>query len=36
VTQGTFAMPAGVVQDMYSPNVIARTTMGTVTIGAEK
>ena len=36
VTQGTFAMPAGVVQDMYSPNVIARTTIGTVTIGPEK
>jgi hypothetical protein len=36
VTQGSFAMPAGVVQDMYSPSVIARTTMGTVTIGAEK
>lgn len=36
VTEGTFVMPAGVVQDMYAPGVIARTTMGTVTIGAGK
>lgn len=32
VTQGTFVFPAGVVEDMYSPAVHARTTMGTVTV----
>jgi uncharacterized protein YfaS (alpha-2-macroglobulin family) len=36
VTVGTFAMPAGVVEDMYAPAVHARTDLGTVTIGAEK
>jgi uncharacterized protein YfaS (alpha-2-macroglobulin family) len=36
VTMGSFAMPAGVVEDMYAPAVHARTAMGTVTIGAEK
>ena len=36
VTQGSFAMPAAVVEDMYSPQVHARTNMGNVTIGAEK
>ncbi|HUO91786.1 MAG TPA: alpha-2-macroglobulin [Rhizomicrobium sp.] len=32
VTQGTFVMPAGVVEDMYSPSVHARTAMGTMTV----
>jgi alpha-2-macroglobulin len=32
VTQGTFVMPAGVVEDMYAPTVHARTTMGTATV----
>jgi len=32
VTTGTFAMPAGVVEDMYAPGVMARTAMGSVTI----
>ena len=32
VTQGAFVMPAGVVEDMYKPSVMARTTMGTVTV----
>jgi uncharacterized protein YfaS (alpha-2-macroglobulin family) len=32
VTAGTFAMPAGVVEDMYAPQIMARTDMGTVTI----
>jgi len=32
VTVGTFKMPAAVVEDMYSPGVMARTTMGTVVI----
>ncbi|HWA31720.1 MAG TPA: hypothetical protein VG867_11520, partial [Rhizomicrobium sp.] len=36
VTQGTFAMPAAQVEDMYTPSVHARTAMGTVTIGQEK
>ncbi|MGN6514577.1 MAG: alpha-2-macroglobulin family protein [Rhizomicrobium sp.] len=36
VTQGTFAMPAADVGDMYTPSVHARTAMGAVTIGAEK
>ncbi len=30
---GTFAMPAGVVEDMYAPEIMGRTTMGTVTVG---
>jgi uncharacterized protein YfaS (alpha-2-macroglobulin family) len=29
-------MPAAMVEDMYSPQVHARTSMGRVTIGAEK
>jgi uncharacterized protein YfaS (alpha-2-macroglobulin family) len=33
VTTGTFAMPAGVVEDMYAPDIHARSEMGTVTIG---
>ncbi len=36
VTQGTFAMPAAVVEDMYAPAIHARTTLGSVTVGAEK
>jgi hypothetical protein len=32
VTTGTFAMPAGVVEDMYAPGVMARTNIGSVTI----
>jgi uncharacterized protein YfaS (alpha-2-macroglobulin family) len=36
VTQGSFALPAAMVEDMYSPQVHARTSMGHVTIGAEK
>jgi alpha-2-macroglobulin len=32
VTQGSFVMPAGVVEDMYAPNVHARTAMGSVTV----
>jgi uncharacterized protein YfaS (alpha-2-macroglobulin family) len=32
VTQGTFVMPAGVVEDMYAPSIIARTSMGSVTV----
>ncbi|HEX3675578.1 MAG TPA: alpha-2-macroglobulin family protein, partial [Rhizomicrobium sp.] len=36
VTQGSFAMPAAVIEDMYTPAVHARSAMGTVTIGAEK
>ena len=32
VTQGSFVMPAGVVEDMYTPSVHARTTIGSVTI----
>jgi uncharacterized protein YfaS (alpha-2-macroglobulin family) len=36
VTQGSFVMPAGVVEDMYAPGIVARSDMGTVTIGAEK
>jgi uncharacterized protein YfaS (alpha-2-macroglobulin family) len=31
-TTGTFVMPAGVVEDMYSPGVMARTTLGSVTV----
>ena len=33
MTAGTFAMPAGVVEDMYAPDIHARTEMGSVTIG---
>ncbi len=33
VTEGNFAMPAGVVEDMYAPSIRGRTDMGTVTIG---
>jgi uncharacterized protein YfaS (alpha-2-macroglobulin family) len=36
VTQGTFVVPAGVVEDMYTPGIMARTDMGSVTIGAGK
>ena len=32
VTVGTYMMPAGLVEDMYAPGVMARTTMGSVTI----
>jgi uncharacterized protein YfaS (alpha-2-macroglobulin family) len=32
VTTGTFVMPAGVVEDMYAPGVMARTSLGSVTI----
>jgi hypothetical protein len=34
VTTGTFAMPAGVVEDMYAPAIHARTDTGSVTISA--
>ncbi len=36
VTVGTYAMPAGVVEDMYAPSIRARTTLGTVTIKPEQ
>ena len=36
VTVGTFEMPAGVVEDMYTPGIMARTSMGKVTVGLEK
>lgn len=29
---GTFAMPAGVVEDMYTPEIMGRTTMGTMSV----
>jgi uncharacterized protein YfaS (alpha-2-macroglobulin family) len=32
VTAGTFVMPAGMAEDMYSPGTLARTTLGSVTI----
>jgi uncharacterized protein YfaS (alpha-2-macroglobulin family) len=32
VTTGTFVMPAGVVEDMYAPSVVARTSLGSVTV----
>ena len=32
VTTGTFVMPAGVVEDMYTPSVSARTSIGSVTV----
>ncbi len=34
VTEGTFVMPAGVVEDMYAPSIEARTDAGSVTISA--
>ena len=36
VTAGTFAMPAAMVEDMYSPSITGRTTLGTVTIAQGK
>jgi uncharacterized protein YfaS (alpha-2-macroglobulin family) len=33
VTAGTYVMPGGVVEDMYAPNYLARTTMGQLTVG---
>jgi len=35
VSRGEFAMPAGVVEDMYAPEIVARTEMGRVAIGAQ-
>jgi uncharacterized protein YfaS (alpha-2-macroglobulin family) len=32
VTTGTFVMPGGVVEDMYAPGVVARTSMSSVTV----
>jgi hypothetical protein len=32
VTTGTFVMPAGVAEDMYAPTILARTTVGQVTV----
>jgi uncharacterized protein YfaS (alpha-2-macroglobulin family) len=32
VTTGTFVMPGGVVEDMYSPGVVARTSLASVTV----
>jgi uncharacterized protein YfaS (alpha-2-macroglobulin family) len=32
VTAGSFVMPAGMAEDMYSPGTLARTTLGSVTI----
>ena len=32
VTAGTFVMPAGMAEDMYSPGTLARTTLGNVTV----
>lgn len=32
VTAGTFVLPAGVAEDMYSPGTIGRTTLGSVTV----
>jgi uncharacterized protein YfaS (alpha-2-macroglobulin family) len=29
---GTYIMPAGVVEDMYTPGILARTTVGTMTV----
>jgi hypothetical protein len=34
VTPGTFALPAAVAEDMYSPRVMARTAMGTMSVTA--
>jgi uncharacterized protein YfaS (alpha-2-macroglobulin family) len=31
-TTGTYVLPAGVVEDMYSPSVHARTQLGSVTV----
>ncbi|MDE2350537.1 MAG: alpha-2-macroglobulin family protein [Alphaproteobacteria bacterium] len=36
VTPGQFVLPAGVVEDMYAPAIIARTGMGKLVIAAEK
>ena len=36
VTAGKFVMPAGVVEDMYAPGIMARTDMGTVMIGQKQ
>ncbi|HEV2563332.1 MAG TPA: alpha-2-macroglobulin [Rhizomicrobium sp.] len=36
VTAGKFVMPAGVVEDMYAPAIIARTEMGSVSIGQKQ
>jgi hypothetical protein len=36
VTAGSFAMPAAMVEDMYSPSIAGRTALGTVTVGVEK
>jgi hypothetical protein len=35
VSLGNFAMPAGVVEDMYAPDVKARTAMGRVSVAAQ-
>ena len=32
VTAGSFVMPAGMAEDMYSPGTLARTTLGSVTV----
>jgi hypothetical protein len=32
VTVGTYVMPAGVAEDMYAPQILARTTLGQVTV----
>ena len=36
VTPGQFVLPAGVVEDMYAPGIIARTGMGKLVIAPEK
>lgn len=36
VTPGNFAMPAGVVEDMYAPAIMARTAMGKIAVGEGK
>ena len=36
VTPGSFEMPAGVVESMYTPGIVARTTMSKVSIAVEK
>ncbi len=36
VTPGSFAMPAAVVEDMYTPGLMARTAMGKMAVAAEK
>jgi uncharacterized protein YfaS (alpha-2-macroglobulin family) len=35
VSSGEFAMPAGVVEDMYAPDIMARTTPGRISIAAQ-